>query len=97
MKLVWSKRAQADLTDIGEFIARHAPDNARKHVQLLVDRAKQLVQFPQSGRVVPEFREDDLREIIEGHYRIVYEIDVAAKTITILTVFEAHRLIVLPK
>jgi len=97
MKLVWSRRAQNDLIGVGEFISRHAPDSARKHVQLLVERAKQAAQFPQAGRIVPEYGQEALREIIEGNYRIVYEVNTTQKTVTVLTVFEAHRLILIRK
>lgn len=93
MKLIWSKRATADLEQIGDFIAMDQPERARSYVQLLVDRAKQAIDFPQSGRIVPELRDENLREFIEGNYRIVYEINSAKKTIVVITVFEGHKLI----
>ena len=42
------------------------------------------------GRVVPEYRRADLREFVEGNYRIVYL--ARTQTIEVLTVFEGHRL-----
>ena len=78
---------------IGDFISRDQPDRARSFVQSLIDRAKQAVEFPQSGRIVPEFCDESLREFIEGNYRIVYEIFEDRKTIVVMTVFEGHRLI----
>jgi plasmid stabilization system protein ParE len=35
---------------------------------------KELPQFPESGRIVPEYNDKDLRERILGSYRIVYRI-----------------------
>jgi toxin ParE1/3/4 len=93
MKLVWSKRASADLEQIGDFIAQDQPARARNHVQLLIDRAKEAIKFPQSGRIVPEVRDLNLREFIEGNYRIVYEIFETSKTVVVVTVFEAHKLV----
>lgn len=93
MKLIWSKRAADDLELIGDFISRHAPERARSHVQVLIDRAKQAAHLPRSGCIVPEFQDDTLREIIEGNYRIAYEICSAKKTVVVLTVFEGHKLI----
>ncbi len=93
MKLIWSERARNDLIQIGEFIARNAPENARRHIQILLDRAAQSALLPQSGRIVPEFQDENLRELIQGNYRIVYEVAEKKKTVTIITVFEAHRLI----
>lgn len=34
-----------------------------------------LEDFPKSGRIVPEFDSDVIRELIEGNYRIVYKIN----------------------
>ncbi len=93
MKLFWSGRATNDLTAIADFIANDSPDRARSHIQQLVDRAKQATKFPKSGRVVPEFRDENLREIIVDNYRIVYQINAEQKSITVITVFEAHMLL----
>ena len=42
------------------------------------------------GRRVPELPGTELRELIEGSYRIVYR--VRAPMVQVLTVFEAHSL-----
>jgi len=52
--------------------------------------AENNVSSPFAGRKVPEFFRDDLREVIEDNYRIVYL--VSSNRISILTVFESHRL-----
>jgi len=39
---------------------------------------------------VPEFLRNDIREMIEGNYRIVYQ--VLEDRLVILTVFEGHQL-----
>jgi plasmid stabilization system protein ParE len=43
-------------------------------VTKLIDRVDQLENNPQSGRVVPEFGKEDIRELIVGNYRIIYRI-----------------------
>jgi plasmid stabilization system protein ParE len=48
-----------------------------------------LREFPESGRVVPERNEIAVRELIEGSYRIVYEVREAR--VEILTVFRTSR------
>ncbi|MBI4924760.1 MAG: type II toxin-antitoxin system RelE/ParE family toxin [Bdellovibrio sp.] len=93
MKLLWSLRALNDLMQIGSFIAVGSPENARRHVQHLVDRAKQAAKFPQSGRLVPEYQEKNLRELIEENYRIVYEINSNQMVVKVIAVFEGHRLL----
>jgi toxin ParE1/3/4 len=93
VKLIFSDRAVDDLEQIGHYIRRDAPEAARRHIQRLIDRVRQVVRFPNSGRVVPEFQESDLREVIEGNYRIVYEVNDKKKTITVITIFESHHLL----
>ena len=46
---------------------------------------------PLAGRKVPEFMRDDIRELIEGNYRIVYQ--VFEDRLVVLTVFEGHHLL----
>ena len=93
MKLHWSNRATNDLATIADFISKDSPGRARKYVQRLIDCAKQAARFPHSGRVVPEFRDAKLREIIVDNYRIVYQINDKNRLVTVLTVFEAHMLL----
>ncbi len=38
-------------------------------------RAKQLLIFPRSGRIVPEYETDGFRELIERPYRILYLVE----------------------
>ncbi|HEX9725994.1 MAG TPA: type II toxin-antitoxin system RelE/ParE family toxin [Vicinamibacteria bacterium] len=91
MKLRWSDRARQDLKEIGRFIARDSRDAARKWVSRLRRRAIKAAAIPQAGRIVPEFGKPDIREVLLGNYRIVYQM--TGKTVTILTVFEGHRLL----
>ena len=50
--------------------------------------------LPASGRRVPEFGRDDLREVIVGAYRIIYWIH--DEHIEIVTIFEGHKRLRLP-
>ena len=93
MKLIWSRRATRDLDQIGSFISLGAPERARAFVQTLIERGKQAAKFPNAGRIVLELQDENVRELIEGNYRIVYEISSAKKTVVVLTVFEGHRLL----
>lgn len=93
MNLVWSRRASRDLEQVGAYVALDAPERARSFVQTLIERGKQAQRLPGAGRIVPEFQDENIRELIEGSYRIVYEIRPAKKEIVVLTVFEGHRLL----
>ncbi len=90
MMLVWTERALARLGEIEDFIAHDDLLGAIRFVDALVDRCDALQEFPESGRVVPEIGATDVRELLEGNYRIVYR--VRPDRVEILTVFEGHRL-----
>jgi len=89
VKVLWTEQAYERLIEIEDFIAADDPDAAARHTNELVGRAKRLAEFPQMGRTVPELPGSELRELIEGRYRIVYRI--RASHVEILTVFEGHR------
>ena len=62
----------------------------KKWSERLRKRARNALDAPYSGRKVPELSKDDIRELIEGNYRIVYQ--VFENRLVVLTVFESHRL-----
>jgi plasmid stabilization system protein ParE len=74
-----------------EWIARADAAAARRWVTKLFDRVNQLRQFPDSGRVVPEARRPDIRELIMDRYRIIYRRD--PSRIVVLTVRHARELL----
>ena len=75
VKVVWTEFALEDLRSIHSYISKDSKIYANKFVEKLINRVDQLESFPKSGRVVPEFESDMLRELIEGNYRIVYKIN----------------------
>ena len=72
------------LLAIYEWIARDSPLYALQIMDNLTKRSQQMSDFPFSGRMVPEFEVQDLREVIEGAYRIIYR--VTADQIDVLAV-----------
>lgn len=89
MEIVWTEQSLRCLMDIETYIAMDDPVVAVVFVEKLIRRADVLTDQPFSGRFVPEVPGRDLRELIEGNYRIVYR--VSASAVEILTVFEAHK------
>ena len=63
-KLIWSPAARDDLHDIVVFIARDNPNRAMSFGYELISETDRLNEFPELGRIVPEYRNDDVREII---------------------------------
>jgi plasmid stabilization system protein ParE len=90
MKLFWTETAKQDLLSIKSYIAADDPAAAKRWIEKLKIRARNTIHAPLSGRKVPEFSRDDIRELIEGNYRIVHQ--VFSDHLVVLTVFEGHRL-----
>jgi len=83
MKVHWTETAEAHLDAIYAHIAQDSPEYARRMVDRLTRRSQQIGQFPFSGRKVPEYDIEPIREVIEASYRIIYyvksdQIDVLA-------------------
>lgn len=72
--LFWTEPAASDLEAIHDYIGRDSPTYAKAFVEDLFLAVERVPQFPRSGRVVPELREDKVREIVVGSYRVMYEI-----------------------
>jgi plasmid stabilization system protein ParE len=89
-RLIWSPRSVADLEAIREHIASDSDLYAGLVISRLVAAPGRLLQFPQLGRVVPEFGEPSLRELIVRPYRLVYRL--RGEVIEVVTVFHAARM-----
>ncbi len=76
VKVLWTELALTDLKSIHEYISKDSKSYADKFIDKIIGRVDQLEAFPKSGRKVPEFDSEIIRELIEGNYRIVYKINI---------------------
>ncbi|MBR8841040.1 MAG: type II toxin-antitoxin system RelE/ParE family toxin [Stigonema ocellatum SAG 48.90 = DSM 106950] len=74
MKVFWTETAVENLGAIYTYIAKNSPQYATRIIDRITRRSQQIVNFPLSGRIVPEFETEQIREVIEGSYRIIYYI-----------------------
>lgn len=74
-KIIWTLNAIADLEDIAKYISRDSKMYANTFVSKLIESTEKLKNFPRSGRIVPEFNDPTIRELIIQNYRIVYQIE----------------------
>lgn len=74
MKVHWTETAEGHLDAIYTYIAQDSPQYAMVTVDRLTRRSQQIADFPLSGRKVPEYEMEQIREVIEGAYRIIYHI-----------------------
>ena len=72
MRVFWTDAALNQLEAIRDYLAGTSPEYARRVVERLVNRSEQVAAFPRSGRMVPEYEIDEVRQVIEGSYRIIY-------------------------
>lgn len=74
MKIFWTDTAVEHLSAIYSYIAQNSPQYAQQIIDRITRRSQQIADFPLSGRVVREFTTKQIREVIEGSYRIIYYI-----------------------
>lgn len=86
----WTEHAVADLEAIRDYVARDSAKYAALLVERLIASLDKVRQFPEIGRVVPEYQRPELREIILGSYRVVYRLQ--GGQVEVLTVFHGARL-----
>lgn len=72
MRIHWTDTALGHLSAIRDYVAQDAPIYARALVDRLTSRSRQIGRFPRSGRMVPEFEQEDVHEVIEPPHRIIY-------------------------
>ena len=80
------------MANIEAYIAQASPSVARNFVNRIFEKMEQLYIHPESGRVVPEFNNKKIRELLLKKYRIVYQ-TVSEEEITILRVVHGSRLL----
>ena len=73
-KIILSPRAIRDLQEIVRYISFDNPVRAESFGRELIAKARLLISFPELGRVVPEFYDPNIREIVHHSYRIVYRV-----------------------
>ncbi len=90
-QIIIAPSARTDLRDIVGFAALHNPDAAERLGYALIAHAQSLAQFPERGRVVPEFNNPRLREILHLSYRVIYRVNKTAGTIEVVRFWHAAR------
>jgi plasmid stabilization system protein ParE len=84
MKVIWSPLALERVDEIAAYIAGDDAQAARRFLIEIFGAVERLQSFPNSGRVVPEVKRPNIKEIIFGSYRVVYRVE--RKRVSILTV-----------
>jgi toxin ParE1/3/4 len=76
VKIVWSPLAIERAYEAAAYIAGDKPQAALKWLDGLFEATDRLERFPESGRIVPELRLPEYREVVYRRaYRIIYRIE----------------------
>jgi toxin ParE1/3/4 len=87
----FTELAAADLEDISNFIAIDNPAAAARVCRQLYEAALSLGENPFLGRVTPEYKDETIRDLVRGNYRIVYIVHVNEERLEILRFWHGAR------
>lgn len=89
-QVIWTEQAYSDLHAIYDYVAVDSERYAKILTDKLFDRTQVLASFPEMGRIVPEVGSLTVRELIEGNYRIIYEV-MSDDIVLVQTVWHSAR------
>jgi addiction module RelE/StbE family toxin len=90
VRLNWTHQAVNDLKDIADYVSKDSRRYANLLIRRIQDKVRLLKTQPDSGRMVDEFERPDIKELLEGNYRIIYR-RVNSSRIEILTIHHSAR------
>lgn len=88
MRVRWSRGARRQLLEILERIAEDDPRTARRWMERIRASVAPLASHPWSGRMVPEFGEEAIRERIVKPYRVLYTV---ADNVYVLGIYHSRQ------
>lgn len=91
MNIVWSPLAVDRASEIAGYIAQDKPSAAEKWTKTVFSKVERLKTSPKIGRIVPEIKNNQFREIIYGNYRIIYRLE--TEQISILTIRHGKQIL----
>jgi addiction module RelE/StbE family toxin len=91
-EIIWSPRSLKDIDEIADYISRDSFQYAEAQVSQFFSKVKIIEKQPLAGRMVPELKEFSLRQLLCGHYRIIYEI-INPEQVGVITIHHQSRLL----
>jgi plasmid stabilization system protein ParE len=73
-RISWAPGAVADLEDICDFISKDSEYYAALFAKRIITVVESIPDFPSSGRIVPEYENEIIRERIYKNYRMIYRL-----------------------
>lgn len=91
MEVIFTDHFLERVEECTDYIALDHIPTVVQWARGVFNHCQELSKQPRSGRVVPEFGRPELREIIHGSYRLVYELK--AKQIDMLTIWHTRQML----
>jgi toxin ParE1/3/4 len=88
-EIVWTEVAARGLEQAAEYIGNDSPTYAATLVAGADQAAQSLRAFPERGKPVPEYRAQQVRQLLIGSYRLIYRVD--PRTIQIVAFVHGAR------
>ena len=96
MNISFAKSAIDDLEGIKKYYTEQGVSHIGIHfVTAIVEQVETLAKHPDIGRMVPEFNDELIRELIHTPFRVVYLRE--SSSIKVIRVWRSERSLNLPK
>ncbi len=90
-RVQWSASGLDRLIKILDFVAKESPPAAREVVDDLLARIEVLSEHPRIGPTFSEASGPDLRRLILGRYIVVYKVEEAKRTVSVIAVRDSRQ------
>jgi plasmid stabilization system protein ParE len=91
MEVIFTERFLTRVEECTDYIALDDIPTAVTWAKGIFKHCEQLSIQPESGRKVPEFNRAEIRELIHGNYRLVYELK--SNRVDMLTIWHVRQAI----
>ena len=89
--ITWTESASDDVAEIASYIARDSESYASTVVRELIAAGRSLTILAERGRVVQEYLDPTIRQLLVRDYRVVYQD--SDSTIHVLRIIHGARLL----
>ena len=90
-KITWASGAHSDFRKILEYISDDNPEASVRVGEAIMARINQLKSQPRMGSRIPEEPTHESRQLVQGNYRIIYQVDESSRCIDIIRIWHGAR------
>ena len=92
MQIEFTESAFSDLEDLKEYYTEQlVPNVGETFINEIIAQVETIPDNPEIGRIVPEFQDKNIRELIHKPFRVVYQL--GDDTIFIIRIWRSERLL----